>query len=151
MTWTYSVSDLATSEKDQIRLEIQDTDSTAPLLADEEILQAISVERNFWNAAARCCEIISRNFLRKADVRIGRGGTSLMYSTAAKQYAEMATALRLKAIGTAAPWAGGRDLSDKVDLASDPSKQQPIFTKTVENSPWVGGQGSESIIADQDD
>lgn len=52
-----------------------DTDSNAPLLNDDEITQAIAVEQNFWGAA-RCCEIISRQFLRKADVRIGRGGTT---------------------------------------------------------------------------
>ena len=148
MSWTYSTA-LAT-EKDQIRLEIQDTDTTAQLLQDEEIAYVITVEQNFWGAASRCCEVISRNFLRKADVRIGRGGTTLTYSTAAKQYADMATAFRKRASGMHAPWTGGTSISDKESLAADASLVQPIFTKTKFNDPWTGGTNSDSVIADMD-
>jgi len=148
VTWTYSTT-LAT-EKDQIRLEIQDTDTTAQLLQDEEITYLVTVEQNFWGAASRCCEIISRNFLRKADVRIGRGGTTLTYSVAAKQYADMATAFRKRANAMNAPWSGGRSVDDKNTLASDDSLVQPIFTKTEFSDPWTGGTNSDSVIADMD-
>lgn len=144
MTWSYTTADLATSEKDQIRLEIQDTNSAAPLLQDEEIQQAISVEHNFWGACARCCEIIARSLLLKADVRVGRGGTQLVYSTAAKQYQEMATAFRKRAIAMNPPWAGGRSQSDKDSLARDTDTVQPIFTKTMQNNTFMGGQTSDS-------
>lgn len=146
MAWTYNTSTLATSEKDQVRLEIGDTDSTAPLLQDEEINRAIAVERNFWGAAARCCEIISRTFLRKADVRVGRGGTTLTYSTAAKQFTDMARALRLKANGTVVPWAGGMVLDDKIALSENTGAVQPIFAKGTQNNPWVGGQTADSVV-----
>ncbi|HKS90704.1 MAG TPA: hypothetical protein VJQ83_02155 [Tepidiformaceae bacterium] len=149
MAWTYVVSDLATSEKDQIRLEIQDTDTNAQLLQDEEITQAISVEANFWGACARCCEIVARNFLRKADVRVGRGGTMLNYSVAAKQYFDMATAFRKRAIAMNAPWTGGTSISDKLALADDSDTVQPLFTKGMGSSPWVGGEDI-SVIADFD-
>lgn len=149
MTWSYNTA-LATT-KDQVRFEIGDTDSTAELLQDEEIAWAITQEATMWGAAARCCEAISRNFLRKADVRIGRGGTTLTYSTAAQQYADMAKAFRRRANAMNAPWAGGTSIDDKLSLASDPSLVQPIFTKTMQNSPWTGGQTSDSVIADQDD
>lgn len=139
-----------TSDLDKVRLEIADTDSTAQLLQDDEILFFISVEANLWGAAARCCEQISRQFARKADVRIGRGGTTLTYSTAAKQYMEMAAALRKRAIGLNVPWSGGTSVDDKLALASDPSKVQPLFTKGMQNSPWVD-QGNDDLIADQDD
>lgn len=140
MTFTYDDSQLSTSPLMQTRLEIRDTNESAPLLQDEEILQCISVERTLWGAAARCCELISRDLLMKADVRIGRGGTTLTYSVAANQYKEMATQLRKRANGMAAPWSGGRQISDKNDLASDDSLVQPIFSKTGGNDPWVGGQ-----------
>lgn len=153
MTWSYDTSGLASSEKDQIRLEVGDNvEGQSVTLADEEIAQAIAVERNFWGAAARCAEMLSRKFLRMADVRIGRGGTSLTYSTAAQQYADMAAALRKKAVGTAAPWAGGTSKSAKFTLAQDTDAVQPIFTKTSQNNPWVGEQGSDSLIdVDQQD
>lgn len=148
MTWTYNLADLATSQKDQIRLEINDTDETAPLLQDEEISQALAVEGSFWGAAARCCEIIARSFLRKVDVRIGRGGTSLTYSTAANQYFDMAQKLRAKSSAIAAPWAGGTSKSAKDSLAQDTDAVQPIFTKTMQENPYVGGQGSDSPTND---
>jgi len=138
-----------TTDLDKVRLEVGDTDSTAQLLADDEINYLITQERNLWGAAARCCEVISRNFLRKADVRIGRGGTTLTYSVAAKQYAEMATAFRKRANGMNAPWAGGRSVDEKNTLAQDPSLVQPLFTKTQFDDPWTGGRDN-SIIADQD-
>jgi hypothetical protein len=137
-----------TTDLDKVRLEIGDTDSTAQLLADDEINYLITQERNLWSASARCCEVISRNFLRKADVRIGRGGTTLTYSVAAKQYAEMATAFRKRANGMNAPWSGGRSIDDKNTLASDDSLVQPLFTKGQFADPWTGNQ---STISDQDD
>lgn len=151
MTWSYNVADLATSEKDQIRLEIGDTDTNAELLQDEEILQAISVELNFWGAAARCCEIISRNFLRKADVRVGRGGTMLTYSTAAQQYADMAMALRKRASAMHAPWTGGASIAEKESDRQDDDLVQPLFAKQMMDNPLVGSQGGNSLVADLDD
>lgn len=139
-----------TTDLDKVRLEIADTDSTAQLLQDDEITYFISQEANLWGAAARCCERIARQFLRKADVRIGRGGTTLNYSTAAKQYQDMAAALRKRANATNAPWAGGRSVSDKESLAEDESLVQPIFRKGEGDNPWVGGQDL-STEADFDD
>lgn len=148
MTWSYNTA-LATT-KDQVRFEIGDTDATAELLQDEEIAYAISVEATMWGAAARCCEAISRNFLRKADVRIGRGGTTLTYSTAAKQYAEMAAAFRKRANGMNAPWSGGTSISAKQAAAADSDLVQPLFTKGMQASPWAD-QSNDDLIADQDD
>lgn len=151
MPWTYDSTQLDTNPVMQVRFEIGDTDENAPLLDDSEIERAVDIERTVLGAAARCCEVVSRQLLRKADVRIGRG-TYLTYSTAAAQYTEMAKALRKRANAMNAPWAGGVDASDKTDLASDTGKVQPIFTKRTMDNPWVGGQTSESPTDDgQDD
>lgn len=149
MSFTYDDDQLDTSSLYQVRLEIGDTDSSAPLLQDEEINRAIGQERNLWGAAARCCELVSRQLLRRADVRVGRGGTSLVYSSAANQYQQMAVSLRKRANGTVAPWSGGRVLADKADLADDNSLVQPIFTKTGGDSPWVGDETMSTIDEDQ--
>lgn len=148
MSWSYDPSRLATSTLMQVRLEIGDTSSTAQLLQDEEVEQCIATEATMWGAAARCCEIISRSFLRKADVRIGRGGTMLTYSTQAKQYSEMALRLRLKANVMNAPWVGGTSMSDKASLAAESDTVQPLFTKGMQANPRVGGQGSDSFTDD---
>jgi hypothetical protein len=143
MGWEYDPSALATSAKDRVRLAIGDTDAAAPLLQDEEITFAITEEGDDeLRAAARCCEQISRFFLRKPDVRLGRS-LELKYASMAKQYAEMAAELRKRAIGTAIPYAGGRLLSEKTDLASDTGAVQPLFTKTLHRNPGRGGLRGE--------
>lgn len=138
-----------TTELDQIRLEIGDNDPTAQLLQDDEIEYVISVEANIWGAYARCCEIIARQFLRKADVRIGRGGTTLTYSTQAKQYQDMATAFRKRAIAMHAPWTGGTSKSDKDSLQQDTDAVQPLFTKTMMDNTFVGGESSDTPTNDE--
>lgn len=148
MSFSYDDTQLATSALYRTRLEIGDTDSTAPLLQDQEITQFLSVERTEWGCYARCCEQISRQFLRKTDVRIGRGGTTLTYTTAAAQYAQMAKDFRRRANGMNAPWAGGRSVDDKETLAQDPSLVQPIFSKNLMTNPLTGP--TPSFIEDQD-
>ncbi len=140
MTWTYDVTALDDNPVYRVRFLIGDTDSAAPLVQDEEITFAISQETSEYGAAARCCESVARNMLRRANVRIGRGGTSLEWTTAAQQYTEMALAFRKRANAMNAPWAGGREIAEKVALAQDDSVVQPIFTKTGGDNPWVGGQ-----------
>lgn len=150
MAWTYDPSQLDTSPLYQVRFEISDTSSAAPQFQDEEIQHALNVEGgDTLGAAARCCEALSRAFLRKADVRIGRGGTSLTYSTQAQQYAEMAAALRNRANASAGgPWAGGQSQSEKETAATDVDLVQPIFTKTMMDNPRVGSQGSDTPSGD---
>jgi len=144
MTWTYNVADLATSEKDQIRLEIADTDINNQLLQDEEIQQAITVESNFWNSAARCAEMIARLFLRKADVRLGRV-MMVTYTKMAEQWLDMAKDLRKKGLGTQTPYIGGLYVTDKVTLANDPNIVAPLFTKTMQENPWAAPYTTDSL------
>lgn len=144
MTWTYSLSDLATSEKDQIRLEVADTDINNQLLQDEEILQAISVESNFWGASARCAEMISRIFLRKADIRLGRM-MMVTYTKMAEQYLMMAKDLRKKGLGTVAPYIGGAYIADKIAIAQNSGLVAPQFTKTMMQNPWAAPYTTDSL------
>lgn len=144
MTWSYDVTDLATSEKDQIRLEVGDTDERAQLLQDEEILQAIAVEGNFWNAAARCAELIGRLFLRRVDTRLGRS-MMVTYSKTADAYFAMAARLRQKGLGTRVPWAGGMSVADKIAYQQDASIVQPAFARNMMENPWVGGYTPDTL------
>lgn len=144
MTWTYNLADLSTSEKDQIRLEVADTDINNQLLQDEEILQAISVEANFWGAAARCAEMISKLFLRKADVRLGRV-MMVTYTKMAEQWLLMAKALRIKSGGTNVPYIGGAYVSDKITIAADPNVVAPHFTKEMMENPWAAPYSTDTL------
>src|SRR5690348_3806423 len=126
MTWTYDLSILGSSSLMQARLEINDTDANDQKLQDEEINQLASVEQNFWGTCARCCEVIARGLLMKADVRLGRN-LYLIQTKSAAQYEEMARRLRVKALGTHVPWVGGMDVTDKETYADDDSIVQPAF------------------------
>jgi hypothetical protein len=144
MAWNYDPSQLATSQKDQVRVEIQDTDSSVALLQDEEIEYALSVESNLWGAAARCCEQLSRRFMQKPDTRLGRN-LELRYAQQQKQYADMAKDLRRKAMGAAVPWAGGTSKSEKETAEADSDRVQPIFTKTMQDNERIGGWAPDSV------
>jgi hypothetical protein len=143
MPWTYAPDKLATSPKDQVRAEIQDTDPNDPQLLDEEITYALTTERNMWAAAARCAEMIARKMLRKADVRLGRA-MMVTYTKAAEQYFMMAKALRCKAMGTTPPWIGGMNINDQVNYAENTDIIQPVFTMTMMENPRVGGYTTDS-------
>lgn len=143
MPWTYDPSKLATNEIYAIRAEIQDTDPEDPQLDDNEIAYAITQERNFWSAAARCSEMIGRKILRKADIKLGRM-MQITYTKMAQQWFDMARCLRAKAMGTVAPWVGGMSVSDKLAYMSDDDLVSPLFTKTMQENPWVGGYSTDS-------
>jgi hypothetical protein len=143
MPWTYDPSQLPTSTLYQVRAEIQDTNINNQMLLDEEINYAISSERNMWSAAARCCEMIARRLLMKADPKLGRA-MQVVYSKAAMQYFGMARMLRSKAMGTVAPYVGGMTVNDKETIGEDSSLVAPMFSKTMMENPWAGGYTSDS-------
>ena len=144
MTWTYDPADLATNEVDALRLEIGDTDIQYQLLQNEEIAWNITQERNYWSAAARCCEQISRLFVRKADVKLGRS-MSVQYTRMADQYTQLASRLRKKGLGTVPPYAGGALMADKMTIGNNSAIVAPLFTKTMMENPWTGGYTTDSL------
>lgn len=135
MTYSYT-GDPAARDTDAVRFEIQDTDATAPLLQDEELSFALTVEagatlprtqQGIFSAAARCCEVLARRFAAQADTTVGSLKTD--YSTAAKNYADRAAELREKAIGMSAPYVGGQSQSEKDATAADPDRIQSVFSR----------------------
>ena len=150
MAWTYNPDALETSEKDRVRLEIQDTDPNKKLLQDEEITHVLTLEHDFWSAAARCCEIIHRHFALKADVRMGRA-LFVLYSKMSEQYGQMAKDLRKQAISGGAPFAGGIYVADKLAYEQDATLVQPAFTRKMQENPRVGGYTSDTVAPDGGD
>lgn len=150
MPWSYS-GDPSTSDLDAVRFEIQDTNSSAPLLEDTEVLWALLDENKvagaspttvsgptLYGPAARCCAVIARNFLAQADSQIGQ--LRIVSTKRAAQYEDMARQLRLKAQGYYAPYAGGQSISEKEEFAADSDAVLPAFTRTEFDSPYTGQQ-----------
>lgn len=144
-SWTYNPDDLATNPIDQVRLEIGDTDPNDQLLQNAEIVYAATQENSFWGTCARCCEMISRFYARKADVKLGRS-MQITYTKMFQQYQEMASRLRSKSSGVNVPWVGGMFVVDKINYAQQSGLVQPIFTLTQQQNPWTGGYTSDSLL-----
>ncbi len=134
MSWTYDPTQLATSTLYQVRLEIQDTDATNPLLQDEEIDYAVAQEANRWGAAARCSEILSRKFSMMADRRMGLR-LFVIYTKMAAQYATTAKELRRKAIAFNLPINTAQKVADKTANQQDTSLVQPAFSRGMQSNP----------------
>lgn len=96
MSWTYDITQIATSMLYQVRFEIGDTDSTLPLIQDEEISYAITLEGDVLRASARCCEVLSRQFARLADRKLGP--LSITYKSQSDFFYKLAIQLRNNSI-----------------------------------------------------
>ena len=142
--WTYNVSDLAVSTKDQIRFLVGDTQSADPQLQDEEVLFAASQRSNIWGAAAICCFSLATYFARKADTTTGELRTlwsslSRSYALRASQYETTAT-IRSGAL----PYAGGISIQDKINQENDTDRVPPQFNIGMDdNSIPVPEAGNE--------
>lgn len=157
MPFTYG--DPSTSDIWAVRFEIQDTDSSAQLLQDDEVGYAILRETGqaantgalvlndygVFSAAARCCEALSRLFAAQADEQVGDNRTT--YSKQAQTYSDRAKELRIKAAGSspAGPYAGGQSRSEKWGREQDTDAVQPKLRKNQFGNPYGGTGGFDDI------
>jgi hypothetical protein len=101
MTFTYDPANLTTPLA-QVRLEVGDTDTTASIFTDEEInLKLTARADNILLAAADLCDILATRAAGDYDFKWQGAGLSARgeysRSQVSKQYAERATALRVRA------------------------------------------------------
>lgn len=110
MTFTYVGP--ATSDRDKVRFLIQDTDSNAPHMTDEEILWLISEWADVYDAAANAADILAGSYAHKADYSKSVGDLSLneTFSTQSQRFAALATSLRLNRMRRFTPtWVANAD------------------------------------------
>lgn len=93
MTFTYS-NDPSTSQRNAIRFNIQDTDSTDPLFSDEEINYNITEwGPNTYEICRVLCEVLGSKFNRLAESTsksIGDISVSNSYADRSTKYQELA-------------------------------------------------------------
>lgn len=138
MTWTYS-GDPKGSEKDAVRFLVGDTDSSDPLLQDEEIQYLVDTEGSTIYAAVAAALAISAKFSRLADREI-RYEIRVDLSQKAKAYAELGARLRQQATIVVYPTAGGVDRAEKDVQRQDTSVVQPAFRRGMQS--WTGRSAS---------
>jgi hypothetical protein len=91
MTWTYS--NPSASTRDAVRFLIGDTDSTDPLLSNEEIDYTLTEAGNsVYQAAHDACYAIGSKFVRLAQSK-SVGDMSISYANRGQQYMDQAERL----------------------------------------------------------
>lgn len=133
MTWTYS-GDPSASSLDEVRFLIGDTDSTDPLISNEEIAYALAQEANALLAAARICRAISATYARKADKSVG--DLHISFKQSYDNYLALASELESRGnMSSAMPYAGGISVSDKNSVDADTDRVRPSIRKGMHDNP----------------
>lgn len=132
MSFTYS-GDPSTSDLDQVRFLIQDTDTNDQLLQNEEI-QFLIDENGVATASWKAAETIAAKFARFTDRTIGDFSEDL--SQRVEQYNKIAKELKRRAsLKTARPFAGGISITDKENVDADTDRVKPVFEKHTHLNP----------------
>jgi hypothetical protein len=139
MTWTYS-GDPASSDLDQTRFLIGDTDTTDQLVNNEEVNWALS-QFSVFVAAAELCDAIAAKFSRKVDKAVG--DLKISFSKMSEQYAKKGKQLRNRGsfVGVSA-YVGGISVSEKESVESNTDRVSPSFTR---------GMNDHDAISNPDD
>lgn len=119
MSWSYS-GDPSTSPKDEVRFLVGDTDSTKPLISDEEVNYTIALvyaadppASGNYLPAAFCADSIASKSARSVDKSVG--DLRISYSQQAKAFRDMAFQLRQRAtLAGVKVYAGGQLLGEKL-------------------------------------
>jgi len=100
MSWSYS-GNPSNSQLDEVRFLIGDTDSTEPLLTDEELSYLITVDPDQgssysnYTAAAAAARAIAAKFSKQVDKTVG--SLSIAYGRKASQFFTLADGLEARA------------------------------------------------------
>lgn len=133
MAWTY-VLPIATA-KDEVRFHCGDTDSSRPLLQDEEIEYVLTKEPDIIAAAAVACDSIASKLSQRTDASVD--GVSSSRSQAAQAFSARAAELRKRAGILAPPVFGGVYKTQHDALDQDTSLVQPSFKIGQDDHPGL--------------
>lgn len=121
MTWTYDTS-LATN-RDKVRFEIQDTDTSDQLFSDEEIAAVLTAEGSVAASVLRLSKKLMVKFARIVDTSVGRVSESANQRYQA--YKEIVARLDAEQAMYATPSFGGVNVSANDTLDADTTLVQP--------------------------
>lgn len=138
MSWNYS-GDPATSDLDEVRYLVGDTDSSDPLVLDAEINFAIAKQTTLELAAAQVLRALAAKFSRRSNFSAGEVSASDV-AAIAKAFKDRADELDPNGVTLgdamlAAPSFGGLLVSEKESLDEDDGAVQPVFRKGMDDIP----------------
>ena len=122
----------SSSQKDEVRFLIGDTDADRPMLADSEILYLISKYGSAVNASIQAALALVAKFSRMADESVG--SVSKSYSQLSEQFRKLSNDLQKKqSIDSCMPYAGGISISDKISNETDLNRVDNFFYRDLHN------------------
>jgi len=127
MTWTYTVTSLATSQLMQVRHLIGDVKQAEQLLQDEEINWELTQYPNIYGASAACCRALAAKFAVMVDTV--QGDLRTVYSQRSRNYKMLAMDYEQRGFRGVTPYAGGISVSDKVSVETDTDRVPPSFNR----------------------
>jgi hypothetical protein len=128
VSWSYS-GNPASSDRDQVRFLIGDTNTNDQLVTNEEIDWALT-EGGPYTAAAISARAISALFARRADFEVSKD-LKVSFSKQAEAYAKLAVTLETKASTVSpTPYAGGISVDDKDTQEADTDRVKPSFKRS---------------------
>lgn len=134
MTWSFSDA-APVSEANQVRILVQDVDTTDQLISDESIAVYLTggalAQSDVYQSAAAVAGLIATKFARMAK-SVGAGGSRVEWADRAAFYRELQDVL-LAGPPTnnrsAAPYAGGISRADVIARESDTDRVVPAFDR----------------------
>lgn len=136
MTWTYTMKFDGTVRRDEVRLLVQDTTETEPLVQDEEIDYFLSNSGgNVRMAALSVARVIHAKFTKRVDKEVG--DLRNFWSQRAKNYMDVVSRLEREIALVCAPYAGGISEDDKDNQEDDTDRVPPKFTKDMQQNTTV--------------
>ena len=144
MVWTYS-GDPATSDRDELRFCIGDTDSGDEQLQDAELDFLLTQRSTVKGAAVSAVRKLIAKFSRQVNKNVG--DLRLALSDRVKNYKLLLRELQDSlALGVAGPVAGGISRARKETVVQDTDRVIPDFEKGQFDHP---GSGNESELDDR--
>jgi hypothetical protein len=138
MTFTYTTD--FSNQRNRVRLLLGDTDSSAPLMQDEELAAFLAGgqlgQANDYLAAVLAAQAVLAKFSH-VSVDMSAGGTSVSLSQRVTQLREMLPIWRAQAAvaTTVAPFVGGVSIAAKQAREDDADRVQPAFTRAGGDPP----------------
>lgn len=118
-------------ERYQVRLLIQDINTSRQLFQDEEVDWQLTQEANVYMAAALLCDVL---VMRAGGIKSKKiSEFAVQYDT--KFYMSLAGELRARGMGHQVPYAGGISISDKARQEGDTDAVPPKITRRQADNP----------------
>ena len=126
MTWTYG-NDPANDPVDEVRLLVSDTDSSDPLISDEEIAYFIAKGGTGVGAAYLAANAIAAKFGRLADEKTGM--VEVKWHQRYKAYSQLAADLKRQLVlqSVPVPFGGGISITDIENRRDDTDRLAEVF------------------------